>query len=228
MKKLISLSLVALMLLPLAACGIGGGGRGGASGGNFKYDDDFVKTNMPAEYLLTYKTTNYENGQPKPSSYATTIKTANGYYYESGDEDGYNSGSLYILHDGKYVQYSGTKEEGFTKPSEEEMQWTYQWEPDQIELMAGSGILSYMTYYSTFAELMKPDGTETIAGRKCDKFKASIGLFGVGVQYAYSVDQQTGVCLRFGFAATTPEDSGALTFECTEFQLTGVSLPSYS
>ena len=54
-----------------------------------------------------------------------------------------------------------------------------------------------MKNYGELASLMKADGTETIAGRKCDKFKAGVTIMGAGIQNSYSVDQQTGICMKY-------------------------------
>ncbi|MCL2434466.1 MAG: hypothetical protein FWD16_08135 [Clostridia bacterium] len=230
MKKILTLSLTVLLmlatLLTLASCGSLGGG-GGGSGGEFKYSKEFVAQNLTGDYSITYKTTNYENGQAGDPTFSTTVRTSNGYYYETADKDGNKSGILYVLHDDKYVMYQGSIEEGFTKP--ENLEYTLQLTQEEIENgYSGFGLFNFMTNYSDWSSMMKADGTETIAGRKCDKFRAGISFMGAGIQNLYSVDQQTGICMRYALAATAKGESGAYEFECTDFQIGGVKLPAYS
>jgi len=225
MKKLIALSAALLLLFSLASCkklidvNLG-------NGAEFKYDSEYVKQNLTGDYSITYKTVSYENGQASAPTYTTATRTSQGYYYETTDEDGYKQGILYILSGDKYLQCYGSPEEGFELP--EETEYTYAYTKEEVETLGGWGVFGFMTYYSDWATMMSADGTETIAGRKCDKFKAGFSILGTGIQNIYAVDQQTGVCMKYALAASAQGEYGAFEFECTEFKTGGCSLPAYS
>jgi len=224
MKKFITLSIALLLIFSLTACNLISLDIG--DGSDFKYNSEYVKENLTGDYSITYKSVTYGNGQIESTNYFKVISTDEGVYTEITDEDGYKSGYLFVRNGDNYILCEGSPEDGFTKP--ESLEYAYQVTKEQAEAYGGMGLNYFINYYSDMASLMKSDGTETIAGRKCDKFKAGITILGAGVQNFYSVDQQTGICMKFALAASAQGESGGMEFECVEFLTSGVQLPAYN
>ena len=85
--------------------------------------------------------------------------------------------------------------------------------------------IGFFTAYHNDTDVMNKVGTETIAGRSCDKFSDSAAAIGVAVNWTYFIDRETGVCLKYQVDQSAGNIS--MTFECTEFKTSGVSLPAY-
>ncbi|MCL1913172.1 MAG: hypothetical protein FWG10_04690 [Eubacteriaceae bacterium] len=230
MKKSFAIALaVVLAFSLLAACG-GGNDRNGNGGGNnsnsissedieelfdFNYDKNFLDNNLKGDFSITYKmimppSEDSEGGE----MVMTFMRTSEGYYMSFGEE-GFNqlaldNGDTYDIYmdwgDGEgYREYGNlTKEE--------------------IEQsLAFIGALDSMSMYESLSgSKFKKAGTETIAGRSCDKYSVIITSEEVSATLSFSFDQQTGVFMKS--VIESPE--GAMIQECTEFKTSGVALPS--
>ena len=224
MKKFLALTLVLILALSmLASCGLGeklvnnviNGGDDDGDDTPFPYGNgnDFIKENLKGDYSITYE---YSYGDEETLT-VKTARTSEGYYFSY-----YGIESLYIKDGDKYVAYQGSAEEGFTK-----IDFLEPMELEEVESYTAFGT-GFMSQYSSDISGMKRDGSETVAGRDCDKYTYSIGAFGVGLKYSYSIDKATGVCLKWAYDLAAGGNSGSLSFTCTEFKTSGVTLPSYS
>ena len=130
---------------------------------------------------------------------------------------------LYIKNGGKYDTYYGSEADGFAK-----MDYMPQLSQEEVESQLGL-FSGFMGQYSMWSDSdMKKTGSETIAGRRCDVYTYSASALGAALKYSYSIDKATGVCLKFTCDAKAGMDRGSMTFECTEFKTSGVSLPKYN
>ena len=61
--------------------------------------------------------------------------------------------------------------------------------------------------------------SEKVAGRECDKFTYSVGLFGYGLEYTFCIDIETGMCLSWKLGASAgAEGSGSTEFACKKLE----------
>lgn len=88
--------------------------------------------------------------------------------------------------------------------------------------------IDMMWQYGDLSSDMKKDGSETIAGRSCDKFSYQYVGIGAALKYVVCIDKQTDVCLKWTYDIASAGGSGGFSFECTEFKTSGVTLPSYN
>ena len=73
------------------------------------------------------------------------------------------------------------------------------------------GMYQYLTSY----EGVKT--TATVAGRSCDKYTFTQTAYGATASSEVCIDKATGICLKWAAAGSYQGDSGAVTFECTQF-----------
>lgn len=196
----------------------GNNGNNSSGGDAFQYGSDYIAEKLKGDYSITYK---YSVSGADGSDDAMTskyIRTSDGYYMAySGLE------MLYIKDGDMYDTYMGSEAEGFTK-----MDFMDPISKEEVESNMGL-VGGFMSQYSAWDKSdMKRDGSETIAGRKCEKYTYSASAFGSAVKYSYCIDKDTGVCLKYSFdVSAIGQGAGSMTFECTEFKTHGVSLPNY-
>ena len=99
-------------------------------------------------------------------------------------------------------------------------------EQSNIENMA-SGITMYMTEYAGHGSSLQKSGSDTIAGRSCDKYTMDYTHPSAKYKYTYYIDKATGVGLKFTMDLTSAGEKMGYEYEATKFQTTGVTLPSY-
>ena len=235
MKKLFVLILALALTLSLAACGSGNNTNTGGNSGNnptganstgsptsnggdntgaFAYGNgkDYIANHLKGDYSITYTV---KSSDSSDTAVQSITKTAAGYYMVA---DG--SESLFIKNGSQYDVYSGSKAEGFTKSGaqlSQEMVDTYT-----------TALMTYMTYYGAYESGMKSDGSQAIAGRSCDQYTFDYAIAGASIKYVCCIDKETGVCLKLTYAAAAGGQGGSMTFECTDFKTSGVSLPTYN
>ena len=73
------------------------------------------------------------------------------------------------------------------------------------------GMYQYLTTY----EGVKT--TATVAGRSCDKYTFTQSAYGATASSEVCIDKATGICLKWAASGSYQGDSGAITFECTQF-----------
>ena len=228
-RKLTTLLLALLMIVAaaftLAACG-GGGGKGDP----YEYGDakSYINTKLTGDYSITYKFGASENGQVSDSSYYKTVRTAQGFYFSAESDSASDldtSGALYIKDGNKYYSYTySSSESKFKKYGDEALDAEYV--EDSLVYLSSW----FMAFYGIYgSDEMKPAGSEKVAGRTCNKYTYKYGIPLIGsVQYNFSIDKETGVCMKFSYKGKAMGDSAGITFECTEFLTSGVSLPAYA
>ena len=180
----------------------------------FEYGNgkDFIAKNLTGDYSITYRV--YANGSDETAE-IFVVRTSEGYYIGT-----FASEALYIKNKDNLYETYFKSDEGFYKVdfldpiTEKEVQSNM------------AVILDFMTQYSGSSGLKK-DGTETVADRNCDRYKASASGFGLAVGISYCIDKKTGVCMKFRYDMAGDEGMANMTFECTEFLTSGVKLPVY-
>ena len=220
MKKILTLILVGMMMLSLCSCDI----------------MNFV-TMKGEEVELNYDTAKMEENKAKIEQnglYVELLVTS----YESGDKPetarmGYakTEDMFYFVGDGMETYYDFTddtktvmydkNEEGVWVRSEvvySETGMTREQMETSCELQASS-IFTYLDMYEQFDGQKMKKSTVEIAGRTCDEFNVSIGIFGYGMSYVFAVDPETGMCLKWQISASAGmEGSASASFTCNKFE----------
>ena len=221
-KKILFLFLIPALIFTFTACGgmnsTGGGNTTDADNNSaFEYGNgkDYITEHLKGDYSITYKYT--VSGSPE-SLVATSTRTSEGYYYNYGGME-----ALFIKNGDKYDTYQGSAEDGFVKVDFIDPVTQKELEDE----MAFNLVFGFMNQYADNTSNMKKSGTATVADRDCDKYTFSYSGIGGAVKYSYYIDKETGVCLKWNYDAAAGGQTAALTFECTEFKTSGVSLPNY-
>ena len=189
----------------------GGGGKEDFKYGNGK---DYIAENLKGDYSITYKATGSSTDDVYEVIYA---RTSEGYYINFPGMD--MGPMLYIKNGDKYDLYLKNKngdvfeKVDFIDPIDE----------DQVQEPVLGG---FMTSYGSLSGFER-NGSETVAGRDCDKFELSAAGMGAAIRQIYCIDKETGVCMKFSIDLAADGQVGGVTFECTEFKTSGVSLPAY-
>lgn len=218
MKKIFTLALALILALSmLTACGGDSNDNGGGNnaGGAFEFGQDYINNNLKGDYWIIYNVTTYGDGETD-SVTMEQIQTADGYYWSTDGDDGTlfikngDSYDVYVKSDDVYENTGAT----YTK--------------DMVDLMMYS-INMYMTTYAAYGDSLKKTGSETIAGRNCEKyaFDFTYPVYNYKFKYTYCIDKETGVCLKFNMTVEGAGEKMGYEFECAKFQTSGVSLPDY-
>ena len=232
MKKLLALVLVLVLALSLLTACNGNGNNNGSNptgnnstpgnsqganstpGGdpanNFKYGkaEDYIANHL-GDFSISYNVnmsgTNLD---------WKVIKTSQGVCISSGDVS-----SLLIKEGNSYKFYMGGPGNWMDMT---ELMDADDLNPDvQME-----GIMGLMMNYDNFAtEDFRSAGTESIAGKPCDKYTFDLAYAGTAVNYNIWIDQATGVCMKIQYDISAGGQSSGMTFECTEFLTSDVTLP---
>ena len=175
---------------------------------------DYIADHLKGDFSITYS---LSSSSGDSSNEITCIRTAEGYCLSSPATD-----VLYVKNGETYDIYfqtdNGYEKIDFLDPkSEKEVQ-------SDLGLVFG-----FMSQYGSLTGL-KSDGEETVAGRDCERYKMSVSVAALGVAAGatYSIDKETGVCLKFKYDVAGGGSLGSATFECTEFKTSGVTLPAYN
>ena len=166
---------------------------------------------LQGEYSISYNVTRYRDGELFGTYSITITRAAAGYYFQNihGQRQIYEKvGDIY----NKYDFVGGA--------------WYYDvfgqialYDDELLAEIAEEHLAYYVRHCEGYAGIMEKIGSETIAGRNCDKYTFTVG----SVKYTAWIDQATGACLKLqadGFAGEWFDE-----FECSEFRLTNVSLP---
>ena len=178
----------------------------------FSIGKDEIKSNFKGDFSITFQ---LHISASDESAEMTIMRSSDGCYLATPDFQ-----YLYIKNGDTYDLYfpsdDGFYKVDFIEPQTEE----------QVE--ANMGVLyDLITTHSSISGLKK-DGSETVAGRSCDKYTESAVGFGLALGATYCVDKETGACLKFQYDMATQEGMGRMTFECTEFLTSGINLPAYN
>ena len=219
MKKFLILCLALIMLLAFAACG----GGGGKDDDKFEYGNgaDFIAKNLKGDYSITYR---YSYSSDSSNALVMTYtKTSNGIYYSYNGIEG-----LYVKNGSKYDIYQKDEEDGvFRKVDFMDPITQAELENDPYYSLTFLFLEGFMSQYGSFASGMKKTGSETVAGRNCDKYTYSFSGGGMAYKYTTLIDKTTGVCLKWQVEGSVYGQTSNVTFECTEFKTSGVTLPAH-
>lgn len=182
------------------------------------YGEKYISDHLKGDYSITYKITVKDNSNDEEGLTVTSMKTKYGYYFNI-----YGAEMLYIKSGDKYDQYMGDGAGGFSKMTDEQI-------TEEEVKSAAESVTSYMVNYEEFKDEMKKIGSETVAGRSCDKFSFEESSFGLVAKFEYCIDKETGVCLKYTIESKVSGETGAYgyNFECTEFKTSGVTLPKHN
>jgi hypothetical protein len=192
-----------------------GSGGGGGGNGSFDYGQSYIDNNLPDSYRLVYSITAYDNSGVSSVTWEQ-IRTSKGYYFNTEDGDG-----LLFIKNGQTYDLYILGSDGVYENSGMDFEQSY------VENLM-SGFLGYMTNYVAYQNSMSKSGSDTVAGRACDKYSFAYAhaLYG-SVTYSCSIDKATGVCLKWSMDAQAHGEKGGYEFVCTHFSTSGVSLPAY-
>jgi len=193
----------------------GADAKSGDSGGAFEFGLDFIEKNLKGSYHIVYDITAFSDGEEDSIS-MEQIWTPEGFYFASNGD-----GMLFIKNGEVYDVYADSGDGEFEK-----LPMTYP--KDMAEAMV-AGITGYMTTYASFADSLERDGSETVAGRDCEKYNLDFThpMYNSKFKYTYSIDKATGVCLKFKMDLLSDGKKIGYEFVCSEFKTSGVSLPKY-
>ena len=236
MKKLISFLLILFLVsLTFSSCDVEG------------LIDIFDQSDKGEKVAMEY---DYEQMQANLSR----IKEENGILVEmnvvtTSTEDGTETATVIYAEDNDAFYYSSEEIEIIFDFSNEEKCVTYEKDEDGVwvkldtvyaetnttreEMMEmarlySAAFMGYLGNYEQFSGEMMAVKEERIANRLCDTFTYSLMLGGYGFEYVFSVDQETGMCLKWEFsAAAGAEGSAGVEYVCTRFETPyDITIPS--
>ena len=188
----------------------------GSSEGEFVYNQDYIDKNLGDEYWITYSYQSKSNGVAEDPLLITTAENEGGYYYK----DNQGNETLFLLNGSTFDVYMPNDDGDLAKVPD------LQLSKENVEGYSTS-FLNYMTIYEVAIGDMTADGSETVAGRLCDKYVFHAVSIAASIDIHYSIDKATGVCLRYETEAISGNDTGAFQFVCTVFKTSNVEMPSH-
>ena len=193
-----------------------------SSEGGFKYGKatEYIAEHLKGDFSITYQCHAHSSSEGAKAIETGVTRTDEGYYVH------FLEGAYLLIKNGDvYDPYYLSGDDGFIKVdfvdslSEEEV---------LKEVWSSS---NFMTQYDREnTSDMRYDGTEEIVGRLCDKYSIGTTVPGMGIAYKYVllIDQETGVCMKYSYDLAASGNVIGLTFECSEFKTTGVTLPPHN
>jgi len=209
---------LAAALMHIASFTVGnavqGGGEptqgGGEENGGFAYGQEFMENNLKGDYSITFRMTSSE---AEGGSLQVFMRTSEGYCMSVG-EGGYGGFKTLYLRDGDmysaYIDWGDGFIDYGTELSREEVESNFSF----------IGTMSQVT--EIYGGILKKAGTETVAGRSCDKYSATVSAEGMTGKVSYCFDKQTGILMKW----STESPEGSMVYECIEFKTSGVTLPA--
>ncbi len=221
MKKLFALLLSVVMMLSLVSCDLtsllGLDGEGVTMDYDYEKMEENLKKMREADGIyIEMSTVNIETGETPTAAKIVYAETPNAFYYNGdGNElivdfsDDTKAVTYTKQEDGKWLMTETVYEEsGITREQMEESCSFYT-----------IALFGYLGNYKMFEGAPMKKSSEKIAGRECDKFTYSVGLFGYGLEYTFCIDIETGMCLSWKLGASAgAEGSGSTEFTCQKFE----------
>ena len=220
MKKILTLLLAAVMLLSLSACDLTALlGDGEKVEMNYDYaqmEENLRKMREEDGIYIEMSTVNIETGETPTAEKIIYAQTPNAFYY-CGDgtemmvdfSDETKAVTYTKQEDGKWLMTETVYEDaGITQEQMEESCSLYT-----------VALFGYLGNYKMFEGAPMKKSSEKVAGRDCDKFTYSVGLFGYGIEYTFCIDIETGMCLSWKLGASAgAEGSGSTEFTCKKLE----------
>ena len=222
MKKLLALFIAALMLLSLTACNRGDSlGQKDGDEVMMEYDQEEMQEKLDKlknekGILIEMTVTSTETGEAPEVGTITYAENKDAFYFKSEEDEimfDFSNPDKCVTYekntDGTWEKYDTVyAESGITR--------------EQMEASASlytMALTGYLGNYSQFAGQMMTVTSDKVAGRNCDKFTYSMMFMGVGVEYTFCVDKETGMCLEWKMkAAAGMEGSATVEYTCTRFE----------
>lgn len=222
MKKLLALFIAALMLLSLTACNLGDSlGQKDGDEVMMEYDQEEMQEKLDKlknekGVLIEMTVTSTETGEAPEVGTITYAENKDAFYFKSEEDEimfDFSNPDKCVTYekntDGTWEKYDTVyAESGITR--------------EQMEASASlytMALTGYLGNYSQFAGQMMTVTSDKVAGRNCDKFTYSMMFMGVGVEYTFCVDKETGMCLEWKMkAAAGMEGSATVEYTCTRFE----------
>ncbi|MCR5422545.1 MAG: hypothetical protein K6E74_02800 [Bacilli bacterium] len=135
------------------------------------------------------------------------------YYILTGDDECYFD----LSDDTKFVIYQKNEDE-WTKQT---IVYDEYYTKDQAQEIANAYTMmvnGFMTMYQAYEGMDAVKTSDTVAGRACDKYTTAVSTIGVAVTYTFSIDRETGACLKWDISGVSTEGSGSMSFVCKEFK----------
>lgn len=181
----------------------------------FIYNSDYISEHLNRDFSITYNFTYYEDNSKAETVTILLKKNDNGYYFKLSDGSEFmylKDGDVYALCVINEETGIFSKMDGITMTEEE------------VKGSAES-VLGYLSFYETYIDDLKKDGSETICEHSCDKYILNSASWGVSSKIEYYIDKETGVCLKYLVEAAAGKDRSGFDYECTEFSFENVTLP---
>lgn len=221
MKRLFALLLAAIMLFSLTSCDLESILTGGNEGVTMDYDYEKMEENLKKMreedgIYIEMSIVNIETGETPTAEKIIYAETPTAFFYcGDGDElivdfsDDTKAVTYTKQEDGKWLMTETVYEEaGITREQMEESCSYYT-----------IALFGYLGNYKMFEGAPMKKTSEKVAGRECDQFSYSIGLFGYGMEYTFCIDIETGMCLSWKLGASAgAEGSGSTEFTCKKFE----------
>lgn len=218
MKKLLAVLLSFLLLFTLVSCDT----EDTEAPSTLDYDSTKIQENMNSLiqdkglYIEMEVSGRDENGETTQSTIAYG-ETATAFYFCSDDEEMLVdfSNEAYALSYNRYGKDEKWEMEKITYASIGLTRETYR----QNYSTYSAILFSYFGSYSVYSGLEMAKSSDTVAGRECDKFIYKTAVLGAEATYTFSVDKETGMCLKWEASADAlGVGSGSADFTCTKFK----------
>jgi len=174
------------------------------------YTKDYIDQHLTGDFAVSYDSVTEGSGTAE--RYALT-RTAEGYYLEA-----VTTVMLYLKSGDGYDCYMRLSDGKFQKVAPATQA--------QVDSSVAAVTDMFVQHVGQSWGL-KYAGTETIAGRDCDKYAAEVPSGGGSLTVAYWIDKATGVCLKYDYISHSPGETQNLGFVALEFKTSNVTLPSH-
>ena len=171
------------------------------------YDNIEIHEGCPAACLITY-----DFG----TSVMGLIRTDKGVYIRSGDSE-----MMFLKTAGGYSTYTKDSDGVFVLS-------------EDLQNLADGYMNQYISTFSTFCYAHEQDfasmtkGTKvTVCDRLCTEYYYTVTNEDSRYNYTYTVDDETGICMKYRLDGTENGENGVYEYTCTDFRLENVSLPKY-
>ncbi len=222
MKKLFTLILAAVLVLSLASCDLGeiqeshDGDEVALDYDYEKMEENLTELKEKDGLFIEMTVVSTETGEKPESETLAYAENADAFYYSGGGTE-----IMFDFSDEtKCVTYEKQKDGTWTK-----YDTVYADSGITREQMEAStslytvALTGYLGNYAQFAGQMMKVTSDKVAGRDCDKFTYSMMFMGYGMEYNFSVDKETGMCLKWEMsAAAGVEGSATMEYTCTKFE----------
>jgi len=177
------------------------------------YNESYISQNTPEEYYIAYAVHIRSGGQHDASEVIAARQGGRIYFSSDGNE------SLFTPVEGGYFCY--TRNAGSSRFSGMNPGAPMNEDAVGLYVQASATLFSYYTIYNG----MVKTGEETVAGRRCAVYSV---LNGDGFPVSFCIDVKTGICLKAAWLIdeALKREAGTYEFECTEFKVTNIILPS--